>query len=172
MNTTTGPATMLRQATARDREDLATIWHDGWRDGHLGHVPATVLPHRQLADFRRWVPRQVACTTVATVGSRVVGFVTVREDEVEHLYVTATARGTGTAAMLLRHGELTVGAVHRRAWLAVVSGNMRARRFYERHGWADDGPVDHAAATADGGTVIVPALRYVKHLANSEASSS
>lgn len=150
MATTTHPATLLRPATERDHDDLATIWHRGWRDGHLGHVPATVPPHRRLADFRRRVPAQIAYTTVATMGSRLVGFVTVRDDEVEQIYVTEAVRGTGTAAQLLRHGERVVAARHRRAWLTVVSGNARARRFYERHGWADDGPLDYAAATADG----------------------
>lgn len=172
MATTTLSATALRQATTRDCEDLATIWHRGWRDGHLGNVPATVPPHRRLADFRRRVPAQLAYTTVATISSRVVGFVTVREDEVEQLYVTATARGTGAAAALLSHGEGVIAAGHRRAWLAVVSGNARARRFYERRGWADEGPFDYAAATADGSTVCVPSRRYEKRLSPSTARHS
>jgi hypothetical protein len=29
---------------------------------------------------------------------------------------------------------------HRKAWLAVVAGNARARAFYERAGWVDEGP--------------------------------
>jgi hypothetical protein len=45
------------------------------------------------------------------------------------------------------------------AWLAVVTGNARARRFYERSGWADDGELDYVA---DG--VAVPCRRYVKRL--------
>lgn len=165
MITTMVPAPMLRPATTRDCADLATIWHGGWRDGHLGHVPATVPPHRRLADFRRRVPAQLDHTTVATIGSLVVGFVTVRHDELEQIYVTATARGTGTATALLGHGERVIAAGHRRAWLAVVSGNARARRFYERHGWVDAGPIDYPAATANGGTVAVPARRYEKRMA-------
>lgn len=38
----------LRAAQADDVEAIASIWHDGWRDGHLGHVPDDVLPHRTL----------------------------------------------------------------------------------------------------------------------------
>lgn len=166
------PATTLRPATTRDCEDLATIWHRGWRDGHLGHAPASVLPHRTLADFRRRVPAQVEHTTVATVDSRVIGFVTVRDDEVEQLYVDATARGTGTAAAILGYGERVIGAGHQRAWLAVACGNVRARRFYERQGWADGGPVDYAAATGDGRTVVVPSRCYEKTMTPSEASTS
>ncbi len=155
---------MLRAATERDGDDLATIWHDGWRDGHLGHVPDVVPPHRRLGDFRRRVPAQIPHTTVATDDAQVVGFVTVRGAEIEQIYVTGVARGTGTAAALLRHGERAVAAGHELAWLAVVDGNTRARRFYERHGWTDGGPIDYPAATADSGTVTVPCRRYEKRL--------
>lgn len=49
-------------------------------------------------------------------------------------------------------------------WLAVVPGNARARRFYERCGWVDDSPLDHVVHV--GGTdVHVPARRYVLALA-------
>lgn len=157
--------TRRRDAPSRDRadgDDIAAIWHTGWRDGHLGHVPDAVPPHRTLADFHRRVPAQIPHTTVADTGGRVVGFVTVRDDEVEQVYVTGAARGTGTASALLRYGEQAVATRHDRAWLAVVEGNARARRFYEREGWVDRGPVDYAAATADGGTV--PCRRYEKGL--------
>jgi hypothetical protein len=45
------------------------------------------------------------------------------------------------------------------AWLAVVPGNARARRFYERSGWADDGGFDYVA-----GEITVPCRRYVKRV--------
>ena len=54
-------------------------------------------------------------------------------------------------------------AGHRQAWLSVVAGNARARRFYERSGWIDDGPFEYLA---DGpvGPIAVAAHRYVKAL--------
>jgi hypothetical protein len=48
---------------------------------------------------------------------------------------------------------------HRRAWLAVASGNTRARRFYERAGWVDEGAFDYAAEGPDG-SIPVPCHRY------------
>lgn len=61
--------------------------------------------------------------------------------------------------------ERLVGAGgHDRAWLAVATGNGRARRFYERQGWVDEGPFDYPAAAADG-PVAVPCHRYVKPVA-------
>ena len=52
---------------------------------------------------------------------------------------------------------------HRRAWLAVVAGNARARAFYERAGWVDEGPFEYAAAAEDG-AITVPCRRYAKAL--------
>src|SRR5687768_5805239 len=91
---------ILRAAAPEDIEEIATLWHSGWRDGHVGHVPDALLPHRCLDDFRRRVPPRIPETTVATIDGQVVGFVTVREDEVEQVYVSAAARGTGVAATL------------------------------------------------------------------------
>jgi hypothetical protein len=62
-----------------------------------------------------------------------------------------------------RVADTTVAEVagHRSAWLAVVPGNTRARRFYERCGWIDDGTFDYAVPH-DGEIVHVPCHRYVK----------
>ena len=153
----------LRPATPDDVETIATVWHRGWRDGHLGHVPDSLHPHRQLAHFLERVPPRLHQTTVATVGSSVVGFVTVHDDEVEQIYVAESARGGGAATALLRHAEQAIAARFDRAWLAVVAGNSRARRFYERSGWRDAGAFDYAAEIS-GGSIPVPCLRYEKRL--------
>ena len=50
-----------------------------------------------------------------------------------------------------------------RAWLAVPAGNARARAFYRRAGWDDEGPFDYAAGGQDG-PIVVPAHRYTKDL--------
>jgi GNAT superfamily N-acetyltransferase len=100
---------------------------------------------------------------IAETGGHLVGFVTVRNDEIEQLYVDAHARGSGVAAALLGHGERVIAEQHERAWLAVVAGNTRARRFYARYGWIDTGPFDNPAEIA-GGTMTVPTLRYEKRL--------
>lgn len=157
------PAWRLRAASATDAEAIAAIWHRGWEDGHLGHVPAALHPHRRLPDFQRRVPPRLAKTTVATIGSRVVGFVMLREDELEQLYVAESARGSGVAAALIRLGERQIAARFDRAWLAVAVGNMRARRFYARQGWQDAGALDYLAETTSG-SMIVPCQRFEKQL--------
>ena len=161
---------VLRPAVADDADTVAEIWHSGWRDGHLGHVPEEAYAHRTLASFRRRTPAQLPATTVAVLGEEVVGFVTVHGDELEQLYVASRARGTGVADALIAAAARAIAAAgHDRAWLAVVAGNARARRFYERHGWTDAGHLDYEAATADDGTVTIPCRRYEKDLARSDA---
>jgi GNAT superfamily N-acetyltransferase len=156
--------TTLRPAAAADRDTIATIWHDGWREAHLGRVPDELVPHRERHHFHDRVPAVLDSTTVAVHGPVVVGFVMVHGDEVEQLYVAPSARGTGAAAALIAHGETVIGDHADRAWLAVVDGNARARRFYERNGWSDTGPFDNPAWTAGGATIAVPTRRYEKGL--------
>jgi ribosomal protein S18 acetylase RimI-like enzyme len=153
----------LRPAVPEDGEAIAAVWHAGWADGHLGHVPDALAAHRGLDDFRRRVPERIPQTTLAVVGGRVVGFVMLHGDEVEQVYVAREARGTGAADALLARGEQEVARRAPVAWLAVAAGNARARRFYERNGWNDAGPLDYAAEV-EGGTMVVPCRRYTKRV--------
>ena len=153
----------IRAATAEDLEAIASVWHRGWLDAHLGHVPDALLEHRRLADFRQRVPERLDRTTVATLRSHLIGFVTVHDDELEQLFVEETARGSGVAGALLRHGEKVIAARFDLAWLAVVAGNTRARRFYVRNGWYDAGAIAYEAQIA-GGIIPVACLRYEKRM--------
>ena len=151
----------VRKATSNDVAAVARIWHTGWADGHVGHVPHELVRHR--SDEAQFVPRvreRLECTWVAESRGQTVGFVVVKGDEVEQVYVDRTARGTGVAAALLRTAEAEIrSAGHRRAWLAVVAGNQRARAFYSRLGWRDAGLFSYAAETA-AGPLAVPCHRY------------
>jgi GNAT superfamily N-acetyltransferase len=139
---------------------VARIWHLGWNDGHLGHVPPELVAHRQPEQFVGRARDRIDGMWVAESHGQPVGFVVVKGDEVEQLYVDGAARGTGVAAMLLRKAEAEIrGAGHRRAWLAVVAGNRRARSFYARLGWRDSGPFSYLAET-EAGSFAVPSHRY------------
>ena len=164
-NSDAAPSWTLRGATPSDLDAVAQVWHAGWRDGHLGHVPSALLPHRTLQHFRERVPPRLQATTVATIGSAVVGFVVVQDDEIEQVYVAEGRRGSGVAEALLARAERIVAERHHRAWLAVVAGNARARRFYQRNGWRDTGAIDYPAETA-GGPLAVPCRRYEKRVAS------
>lgn len=80
------------------------------------------------------------------------------------VYVGSAHRSGGVADVLMNHAERRVAAAgHHVAWLAVVGGNTRARRFYERRGWSDDGLFDHQAPS-DQGPITVPSHRYIKRV--------
>ncbi|GGU35379.1 GNAT family N-acetyltransferase [Lentzea flava] len=152
----------LRRATPADAPAIAGIWYSGWCDAHLGNVPQQLVDARPEESFEPRALEHVRHTTVATVNGEVAGFVMVVGDEVEQVYVSASHRGSGVASALLRAAEQDVAAGgHAVAWLAVVAGNTRARRFYERQGWTDEGLFDHQAPHPDG-PIPVPAHRYTK----------
>jgi GNAT superfamily N-acetyltransferase len=154
----------LRAARPEDAGAIAEIWHLGWQDGHLGFVPQDLVDVRTEASFRTRASERISDTTVATVNGAVAGFVMVVDDEVEQVYVSAAYRGTGVANVLIGEAERQVKANgHGKAWLAVVAGNARARAFYERVGWVDEGPFDYPVATEDG-PIAVPCRRYTKLL--------
>jgi GNAT superfamily N-acetyltransferase len=164
MTTVSGaPPRLLRPAAAGDVEAIAAVWHAGWREAHEGHVPDELVRHRTVAALRRRVAEDLAAIRVAVGERGVEGFVTVHDDEVEQLYVTPQARGTGLAGRLLDRAEKTIAERHDRAWLAVVAANARARRFYAGRGWADAGPRGYQARTGSG-TVTVAVRRYQKQV--------
>jgi ribosomal protein S18 acetylase RimI-like enzyme len=151
---------VVRKATSDDVGAVAVIWHVGWADGHLGHVPPELVRYRDKEQFVSRARERLEGMWVAERHGQIVGFVVVKGDEVEQLYVDRKARGTCVAAMLLRKGEAEIrSAGHRAAWLAVVAGNRRARSFYSRLGWRDSGPMSYMAET-EAGPLAVPTHRY------------
>jgi ribosomal protein S18 acetylase RimI-like enzyme len=158
----------IRAANDDDAPAIAEIWFAGWRDGHLGNVPDALVAARPHERFHSVARENIPATTVADVDGEVAGFIVVVEDEVEQVYVGAAHRGTDVAAALLAEAERQVASAgHDVAWLAVVPGNARARRFYERQGWHDDGLFDHHAPSADG-PIATPAHRYAKTVGHRE----
>ena len=152
----------LRRATPDDAPAVAGIWYAGWQDAHLGHVPEELVAARTRSTFDERALERVADTAVAEADGEVIGFVMVAYDEVDQVYVDASRRGSGVAGLLLTEAErLVLAGGHPVAWLAVVPGNARARRFYERRGWRDEGPFLHEAPVGSG-HVLVPCRRYVK----------
>lgn len=154
----------LRPANADDSKAVAEIWYHGWGDGHLGHVSDELVAARTRESFELRASQRLSDTVVAIVDDEVAGFVMVVDDEVEQVYVSAHHRGTGVAVALLAEAERLVEAGgYDRAWLAVVAGNVRARRFYQRNGWTDEGLFYYRAVSA-AGPITVPSHRYAKRV--------
>lgn len=157
--------TSIRPATAADMAAVADLWHEGWHSGHTGHVPDGLTAARTLEAFHERTPARVADTTVAVSDAgELLGFVMVVGDEVEQVFVGPAARGTGLAPVLVAEAERQVAAGgHALAWLAVVAGNARARRFYEKCGWVDEGDLPYEVV-AGGQVFVSPCRRYVKRM--------
>ncbi|WP_078873754.1 GNAT family N-acetyltransferase [Streptomyces sp. NRRL S-1868] len=167
----TGRPVLFRPARPADAPEVARIWLHSWRDGHLGHVPEELAAVRTPESFATRAAERVGDTLVAVVDGAVAGFVMVVAEEVEQVYVAAPHRGTGVAGLLLTEAERLVReGGHRRAWLVAAEGNARARRFYERQGWVDEGRVDHPAQGPDG-PIPVPCHRYTKEVSGPTADS-
>jgi GNAT superfamily N-acetyltransferase len=161
--------TSIRPAVPADMAAVADLWHVGWHDGHAGHVPDGLTDARTLEAFHERTPPRVGDTTVAVADDgSLLGFVMVVGDEVEQVFVGRDARGSGLAAELLAEAERQVGiGGHPTAWLAVVTGNARARRFYERCGWRDAGDLPYEV-TALGQRFVSPCRRYEKDVTVAE----
>jgi GNAT superfamily N-acetyltransferase len=153
----------LRPATSDDMAGVADLWHAAWHVAHPGHVPDGLTAARTLEAFHERTPLRVADTTVAEVDGELAGFIMVDRDEVEQVFVAPARHGSGVAAVLLDEAERQVAAGYDVAWLAVVVGNTRARAFYEKRGWTDDGDLPYEV-TAGTTTYVSPCRRYVKRV--------
>ena len=151
---------------------VADIWHRAWHVAHPGHVPDGLTAGRTLEAFRERTPARVADTTVAELDGRLVGFTMVDGDEVEQVFVDPDQHGSGVAAQLLAAAEAQVAAGgYDVAWLAVVVGNARARRFYEKHGWVDVADLPYEV-TALGERFVSPCRRYEKRVGGRPVSTA
>lgn len=154
----------LRQLTAAEAGATADMWHAGWRDGHLGLVPDTLVQFRDRDTFLKRLELDLsACLICGPIGAP-NGFIRLKNDEIDQFYVASSARGSGLAADLMRAAEyLLRGHGVKRAWLYCSVGNDRAARFYEKCGFV------HARTTAAevetlGAQVIMNVMRYEKDL--------
>jgi ribosomal protein S18 acetylase RimI-like enzyme len=154
----------IRSAREADIGRLATIWHDGWRDGHLAIVPAALASARTLDSFRERLLAAIDQVRVARRHGDLVGFAMFKDDELYQFYVAAEARGSGVAATLMDDAEAQLAARGvKTAWLACAVGNDRAARFYEKRGWRRVETVTYQSETS-AGPFPVETWRYEKDL--------
>ncbi len=155
---------MLRSADPADIDPLAQLWHDGWNEAHLAHVPAKLAAYRTLDSFRsRTIAFGDRLRTAGPLGAP-LGLCAITNDELDQLYVSPAARGTGLAAELLAEGERRMArAGVTRAHLLCLIENKRAARFYERQGWENTGVKIDSLFTEDG-PFELRVLRFEKDL--------
>ncbi|MGH8316233.1 MAG: GNAT family N-acetyltransferase [Steroidobacterales bacterium] len=159
----------VRAAEEAEVGHLAKLWFDGWQDAHLKIVPAELARLRTLESLASRM--QVALSRVRVAGPRgaPVGFHLIKADELYQFYVSAQARGTGIAAILIADAETRLReAGVETAWLGCAIGNDRAARFYEKCGWHRIGTVIERLETSSG-EFPLEVWRYEKALAPARA---
>lgn len=158
-------ATVLRPARADELDALARLWHDSWQDAHAAILPEALQQVRTLPSFRLRLRELLSRVRVAEMGGKAVGFAIVEDDELYQLFVSAAARGTGTAAALVADAEGIMAAEGvETGWLACAIGNQRAARFYEKCGWRPVGEMVSPLPMPDGSTLELRVWRYEKRL--------
>ncbi|MFE7813783.1 GNAT family N-acetyltransferase [Streptomyces sp. NPDC057433] len=164
--------------TADDCDGVAGIRVRGWQYAYAGLVPQPYLDGLDVAaDADRQRARlldgdgSVRNLVVDADDGGLLGWVAfgphrdggtrTGDAELYALYLRPDHIGRGVGRALLaaatRH---CADAGHARMYLWVVKGNTRARRFYERAGFAADGAEDAFEAGGAG----VPEVRYAKEL--------
>ena len=166
----------VRRALLRDAEAIGSVAVRAWQVGYVDLMPPAFLDGLVVADrvdmWRRALrsPRPDRRILVADAAEAVTGFVAFgsaqdeqsgSDGELYALNVDPDRWGSGVGSALLtasHDGLAELG--HRRATLWVLTGNDRARRFYERHGWSAE-PVQRSA---DALGVTVLETRYTRAL--------
>lgn len=139
----------FRPAVADDLEALVAIQEAG-AVAALGHIfPQDAYPFRRDLILERWQAELSEPGTVVYVctddGGLLTGFAARREDELLHFGTAIGTWGSGLATEL--HDALLASFpdMVTRFRLRVFVQNLRARRFYEKHGWTSTGAVTRSS---------------------------
>ena len=154
----------VRPIHSDDIAPLVALWHAGWIEAHAAHVPEALTRLRTQASFKeRLLCFGEDARTIGPIGAP-IGFCAIDGAEIDQLYVSPEARGTGVAQTLLDDGVARIKAAgHETAFLYCEQKNAKAARFYERMGWTSTGVHDVALDTSEG-PFTLPALIYEKSL--------
>ncbi|WP_253851725.1 GNAT family N-acetyltransferase [Mycobacterium sp. 1423905.2] len=159
----------VRPAVAEDAPAVAAVHVRSWQWAYRGLIAQDYLDNLSPAT---WASRytfgrvgvRLPSTLVAVDGSAICGLATTglsddlpNSGELMALYVDPAylGRGVGRSLMIAARRRLrALGVAGASLW--VLAGNDRARRFYERDGWAFDG----TRRTGNYGDSPAEELRY------------
>ncbi|HVW80483.1 MAG TPA: GNAT family N-acetyltransferase [Mycobacteriales bacterium] len=166
---------VVRPAGEDDAAGIAGVHVASWKAAYAHALPANLLAALSVADRTAVWRRSLSAgmtVLVAEQGRQVVAFAAVGpsrdEDaaagtvgELLAIYADPAHWDAGIGARLHEQAiESLAESGFREAMLWVLDDNPRARRFYERHGWAVDG----ATKQAQVGDTTVAEVRYRRPL--------
>jgi ribosomal protein S18 acetylase RimI-like enzyme len=142
--------TAVRPATPEDARAIAEVQVETWRAAYVGVMPQEVLDGLDVDEradaWSHWLSIETSAQFVAERSGAVVGFASVgpsrhepESGEVYSIYVRPDAWDTGSGWALMDAAVARLAEQWEEAILWVAEENPRARRFYERYGWAAEG---------------------------------
>lgn len=165
----------VREARPDDAALLAVVHIAAWQAGYAGQLPddyLASLSNDMPGHTERWRARLEAneSTTLVAVDDEagaLFGFTSYgvyrdggQPDSTGELWVInlhPDSWGKGIAATLFQAAVDGLRAQgYTQAVLWVLDSNVRARRFYEKHGWKPDGQTK----ADDNGTIVLDEVRY------------
>jgi GNAT superfamily N-acetyltransferase len=170
---------VIRPAEVSDAEQIGLTHVRSWQSAYRGRVPQDYLdgldPAERAGRWRRGlenIDRSLAGILVAASGVGIVGFAGYgpsrdadaapgRTGELATIYLLPEAWGTGTGRRLMAavvDGLTALGYEDATLW--VLDSNDRARRFYAKAGWTEDG----ATQTDDSLGLTLTEVRYRRAL--------
>ena len=130
---------------------IADLWFSSWHDAHADIVPSTLVELRSYESFLDRVQQKFNIIRVLGSIGEPIGMCYVVGEEIQQLFVSASARGTGAASLLIKDAELSLrNSGVKKAWLACSIGNTRAERFYQKCGWTNAGKIMEELETSAG----------------------
>jgi GNAT superfamily N-acetyltransferase len=174
----------VRQARPDDAAPIATVHVRSWQAAYRGLLPQEYLAGLDPADrVARWRDTLVAQgaeagaggllrrVVVAVDGGIIRGFASFgptrdtdedpqRTGEVYAIYLLPDAWDRGLGRMLMAAVVSQLGGAYAQATLWVLDANERARQFYARNGWTEDGSVKQD----DSRGFVIPEVRYRRTL--------
>jgi GNAT superfamily N-acetyltransferase len=142
----------LRRGTAADAEAVAGLYVRA-RQHAIPEIPPQVHPDDEIRVWMRAVLNEQEVWLAVAGDGALLGLMVLAEGWLEQLYLDPAEAGNGLGARLLdlakqrRPGGLQL-------W--TFESNVRARRFYERHGFSVEERTD-----GSGNEEHAPDLRYV-----------
>jgi len=163
---------LVRSATADDADEIARVHIESWQGAYRGQIPDEYLDSLSI-DKRKLVWRRSLrlegrdeTNWVVERDGTIVGFAgagRTRDDDAEEgtgeifaVYVVAPHWDTGAGRALIVEAMGWLRERFTRATLWVLDTNDRARRFYEKAGWAPDG----ATKDDDRESFVLREVRY------------
>ena len=157
----------IRRMLCSDEAEVGRLYVKSWRAGYRGLLPQDYLDG--LGEWR-WNSKftDIPGSFVITDGDIIAGHSCARPaadeamsgwGEVWTLYVLPEYWGKGYGSALLRNSvEWLSEQGFNRVYLWALDTNIRARRFYEKHGFCENGD---KMSCEIGGTTVTD-IRYIK----------